>query len=170
MMSMDDLRFAIRRLVKQPGATIASIVTLACAIGAAVAASSLLSALLLHPLPVTDPDRLVVIGWQQVSPAHSSGSGQMHNEHICPVFPAVQSSGIFAEVAAGGSASALVVVDGASKNRPIYFASHDFFETIGVRLQAGRGFARADDEPGAAPVAILSDRFWRSVLNARPDV
>ena len=59
---MDELRLAIRRLTKRPGASIVSIVTLACAIGAASATWSLLSAVLLRPLPVKDADRLVVPG------------------------------------------------------------------------------------------------------------
>ena len=60
---MDELRLAIRRLTKRPGASIVSIVTLACAIGAASATWSLLSAVLLRPLPYAAPERLVTI-WE----------------------------------------------------------------------------------------------------------
>jgi predicted permease len=171
VMALDDARFAVRRLVKQPGATVASIVTLAGAIGAAVAAASLLSAVLLHPLPITDPDTLVVVGARRMStPKPGRAPAPLQNEHIFPVYSAVRASGIFAQVAAGGSASGLVTGGGASSYRPIYFATHDFFQTIGVHLQAGRDFAPEDDKPGAAPVAVLSDRFWRRAFNANLDV
>lgn len=171
MISMDDLRFAVRRLAKHPSPTVASIVTLACALGAGVAASSLLSAVLLHPLPVREPDRLVVVGARRVSTrTPASTPGPLQNEHIYPLYPAVRSSGIFASIAAGGNSSNLVTIGGASSYRRIFFASHDFFETIGVRLQAGRGFTAADDQRGAPPVAVLSDRFWRRVLEAKPEV
>ena len=170
-MSTDDLRFAVRRLAKQPGATLASIVTLACAIGAAVAASSLLSAVLLHPLPVTDPDRLVVVGARQVSTrGPASTSGMLRNEHIYPVYPSVVSSRIFAQVAAGGSWTSLVTTAGTSSPRPIFYVSYDFFDTIGVHVRAGREFAPDDDQPGAPPLTILPDRFWKQGLNANPDV
>src|ERR1700730_18225484 len=59
---MDDIKPGLRRLMKQPGVTIASIVTLAFSIGAVAATWSLLSALFLHPLPVRDGYRLVVLG------------------------------------------------------------------------------------------------------------
>ena len=55
---MDEIKLAIRRLAKRPGPALASIVTLAGAIGSAAATWSLLSALLLHPLPVRDPGSL----------------------------------------------------------------------------------------------------------------
>jgi hypothetical protein len=66
---MAEIRLAIRRLTHRPAAAIASIVTLAGAIGAAAATWSLLSALLLHPLPVRDPASLFLVG-----EAHHSGS------------------------------------------------------------------------------------------------
>ena len=55
---LDELRFAVRRLRKDLGSTIASVAALACGIGAAVATWSLLSAVLLNPLPVVEPERL----------------------------------------------------------------------------------------------------------------
>ena len=59
---MDELRLAVRRLTKRPASTVASLATLACAIGAAAVTWSSLSAVLIHPLPVTDPQDLLVAG------------------------------------------------------------------------------------------------------------
>jgi hypothetical protein len=70
---MDDIRLAVRRLVKRPGATIASIVTLACSIGAAAATWSLLDAVLINPLPVRDAERLFVVGQARADGRQSTG-------------------------------------------------------------------------------------------------
>jgi putative ABC transport system permease protein len=171
-MTVDDLRYAVRRLAKQPAATVVSIVTLACAIGASVAAWSLLSAVLLHPLPVSAPDRLVVVGARWAPSAGAPGaSGPLGNAHLYPLYPAVQASGVFEQAAAWGRDTLLVSEGGGTSTyHPVVFATYDLFDTIGVRLQAGRGFTAEDDRPGAPPVAILSDRFWRRAFHADPGV
>src|SRR5262245_24985815 len=91
---MDELRLAVRRLVKRPAATVASVVTLACAIGAAAATWSLLSAVLLHPLPVSDPDRLLVLG------ERTGREGRLYYGFVYPFYPTVRESDIFQEVVA----------------------------------------------------------------------
>jgi putative ABC transport system permease protein len=164
-MSVDELRYAVRRLIKRPGATVASVVTLACAIGAGVAAWSLLSAVLLRPLPIPDADRLVMVGTRSTS---APPTAPWSYAHIYPLVAAVRDTGLFERLAAGGTSSPLVTVNGASTYRQVYFGTHDFFETLGVRLQAGRGFMPEDDRVGATPVAVLSDRFWRGEMKAEP--
>ena len=99
---MDELRFAVRRLMKRPGAAIVSVVTLALSIGAATATWSLLSAVLLHPLPVPAPDRLVAVG---VAPAQGTRSTTVSTAFIYPVVPAIRDSGVFRDVTFGGSQS-----------------------------------------------------------------
>jgi hypothetical protein len=59
---MDDVRLAFRWLRTRPATTLASIATLACAIGAAAVTWSALSAVLINPLPIADPARLIVVG------------------------------------------------------------------------------------------------------------
>lgn len=90
---MDEIRLAVRRLRKRPGATIASIVTLACGIGAAAATWSLLSAVLLRPLPVEDPERLVVVGQSQTD-------GRTYNAFNYPYYPHFRDTGVFEHAAA----------------------------------------------------------------------
>jgi predicted permease len=172
---LDDVRLAIRRLVKRPGASLASIVTLACAIGAATATWSLLSAVLLHPLPVTAPDRLMAVG-ARVIPRNGRPPGSPSFTHLYPTYQTVTDSGAFERVAASGSPGAnwtelvLVSPQGVPMPRVIYFASHNYFETLGVPLAVGPGFREEDDRPGAALTAVLSDRFWRTELDADPRV
>ncbi len=161
---MSDVRMAVRRLKKHPAATVAAVVTLALAIGAAAATWSLLSAVLLRPLPVAGADSLMLVGWRQ------PGASSARNSHNYPLYLLVKESGIFAGVAAGGMESLLV----GSSERPVqtyvYFASHDFFPILGVRLALGRNFTPGDDRRGASLVAVLSDRYWRRAFDSDPQV
>jgi putative ABC transport system permease protein len=50
------------------------------------------------------------------------------------------------------------------------FATHDFFHSLGVRISQGRGFTPSDDRRGAAPAAVLTDRYWRQAFGASPSV
>ena len=70
---MDELKLALRRIMKRPGASFASMVTLACGIAAGAATWSVLNQVLLHPLPIPAPDRLVFVGVQY----QSGGSGSV---------------------------------------------------------------------------------------------
>jgi len=161
VMSIDDLRFAVRRLSKRPGATFASIATLACAIGAAVATWSVLSALLLRPVPIPDPGRLVVVGMRYGT--------RVSNDGVFPVHEQVAASHVFEAVAAGGKIGNFPVV-GSSGLLSVYFATSNFLDVLGLRPETGRWFSSDEDRRGAASVAVLSDRFWRRQFEARPQV
>jgi putative ABC transport system permease protein len=166
---MDELRLALRRLTKRPGASFVSIVTLACAIGAAAATWSLLSAVLLRPLPVKDADRLVVPGtvtkFGQVS-AVSHG-------FTYTFFPLVRDARIFDGVAAEWSHALRLLTSTSAGSLPVRtavgFATYDLFDLLGVQVPLGRRFTTDDDRRGAAPVAILTDRYWRRTFDARAD-
>ena len=133
---MDELRLAIRRLTKRPGATIVSIVTLACAIGAAAATWSLLSAVLLRPLPVKDADRLVIPGTMQTM---GRAAGLVYDGFIYPNFPVFRDSGIFEQVAAEWSSPPTFPVStgGLPVRTSVGFATFDFFDVLGLRSSAG---------------------------------
>ena len=159
---LEETRLIIRRLVKRPAASFASIVTLGCGIGAGAATYSLISAVLLRPLAVEDPDRLVEVDARYTP---QSGETELYTGHIYPLFTDIRDSGVFARVAAGGLESRLVIEHGEAEQRAVYFASHNFFDVLGVRLALGRGFSEEDDRRGAAPSAVLSYRYWQQVFN-----
>ena len=168
---VDDARFAMRRLVKRPGASLASVLTLACAIGAGAATWSLLSSLLLHPLPVESPEHLVYVAQRFAD--RDGRPGRISQGHVYPLYLAVRESGVFEGIAAGGTQGLLVGSPGEGRllqPRTVYFASHDYFHTLGVRLQLGRDFTAVDDRRGAPLAVIVSDRFWRTVLKADANV
>jgi predicted permease len=166
-LSFDELRYAIRRLKKQPAATMASIVTLAAAIGVAVAAGSLLSAVLIRPLPLVRTDGLVTIGDR--STEADASTPFRYTGHTYQTYRAVSESDTFARVTAIGYWPTIVTVNGAVTLRQLGFVPANFFDTLGVHPRAGRGLLPEDDRVGARPVAVLSDLFWRRVMQAAPD-
>lgn len=164
---MQELEFAIRRLAKRPGPAFVSIVTLAGAVGTAAAAWSLLSALLLHPLPVRDRASLYIVG---SAPPAGGNTSPVRTAFIYPTYPEVRDSGAFQDVAAAwplgwGFTVAELKTPPAAQT---VFVSGNFFDLLGIRIAHGRSLTTQDDRRGAPPVAVLSDRFWRTRLNADP--
>src|SRR5262249_52096150 len=152
---------AIRRLRKDAGSTIAAVAALACAIGAAVATWSLLSAVLLKPLPVASPDQLYLVD-DAPPPGVVPWWGAAHTY---AVLQAVRESDTFDAIAAGGPALGPVLVleqGDVPQRRQVFFAAHDFFATLGISAARGRTFSEAEDRRGAPIVAVISDRYWRS--------
>jgi putative ABC transport system permease protein len=163
---MDDIKPGLRRLMKQPGVTIASIVTLAFSIGAGAATWSLLSALLLDPLPVRDADRLVVLG----TPT-SRIPGTLYEGFIYPIYPRVRDNEILESVAATWPSMGLLVGSGDQRaEAAVAFATHDLFHVLGITVPIGRTFSPEDDRRGAPIAAILSDHYWRRSFAAASDI
>lgn len=168
-MAMDDVRYAGRRLRKQPLATLASIATLAFAIGAAAATWSLISAVLLHPLRVHEPKTLFEVGYRY----RSGDTSRYTRGYTYPMATVLRDAG-FMHLATWGSIGAqsplLVKTTGDARPRSIYFASSQFLDVLGVTPAAGRFFHETEDVPGGPMVAVLSHRFWRSEFNSEPSV
>lgn len=167
LLRCDDTRHAFRRLRRHIGAAAASVAALACAIGAAVATWSLLSSVLLRPLPVEAPEQL----FQVDEPRPSMVTDRWVSSFSYPVLEAFRDSGTFAGVAAGGLQQMLVEEQGSvPQRRQVYFAAYDFFATLGISAAQGRTFTADEDRRGAPAVAVLSDRYWRTVFDADPGV
>ena len=168
---MDEFRLAVRRLSRRPAASIVSVVTVACAIGAAAATWSLLSAVLLHPLPVRDADTLVVPGTVMTLGVQAPA---VYDGFSYPRFLRYRDSRIFERVAAEWMPPPTLLATTSPGAIPasvsVGFATFDFFDTLGIAIARGRGFTASDDRRGAPPVAVLSDRYWRQAFDGRPDV
>ena len=155
------LRIAVRRLRAHPAAAVTAVVTLATSIAASAVTWSVLSAVLLHPLPVRAPDTLVVVGLR-----HDRGRA-VNEAQLYPLYQTIRATKIFSGLAAGGDGGMLRVdANGTTQLRSISFASFDYFQTLGVALALGNGFTSEDDRRGAPLTAVLSDRMWRSTFGA----
>jgi len=160
---IQDLKFGLRMLAKNPGFTGVAVLTLALGIGATVAIFSVVYGVLLRPLPYFQPDRLLAL--------HEVNSHGGHMNFADPNFEDVRASsqtldGV-AEYAAG-----LESVAGASEPTRTMTASvsRDFFPMLRVQPVLGRGFAPEEQRFGAAPVALVSYAYWKQYLGGASDL
>jgi predicted permease len=171
---MQDLRYALRQLRRSPGFTAVAVVSLAFGIGANAAIFSLLEQILLRPIPVHAPDRLVNLS----SPGPASGSVSCGQAGSCdtvfsyPMFRDLERAqepftGIAAHRFFGANlATGEQTVPGAG-----VFVSGSYFPVLGVQPALGRLLSTQDDQAvGGEPVAVLSHRFWEARMGADPGV
>ena len=161
-MPVNDLRFALRSLVKSRGFAAAAIVALALGIGANTAIFSVVNAVFLRPLPYPDAQQLVEI-------AESRGSG-LSSVSYPNYLDWRKQAGAFTSMAATIVYDATLEVSQAAERVPVGYVGADFFRVFGTKPLLGRGFRSEDDTKGAVPVAILTHRAWQSRFGADPNV
>src|SRR4051812_41997512 len=170
-----DLRFAARTLIRSPGFTLVAVVTLALGIGANTAIFTLFDAVLLRPLPVREPSRLVLFSDDDGEGA-SSGSPPTGRwiEFSTEVYRHLAGSNHdaslgFASLAAVRSGETTVLVrQGAAQPQraQAHLVSGNYFDTMGAAIARGRALTADDDRTGAAPAAVVSDLFWQKTLHS----
>ncbi len=161
---LHDVRYAIRTLRKSPGFTAVAVLTLALGIGATTAVFSLVNGVLLHELPVKDPQRLVTISSQSaISQGRPAGNGWSY-----PMWSRLHDrqqafDGVFAWMPAALN----IATHGDMQIVAGLITTSDFFKTLGVPAARGRTFTAGDDRRGGGPdgpVAVVSDAFWQDRL------
>ena len=157
-----DLRYAARMLLKQPGFTLVAILTLALGIGANTAIFSLIHAVLLRPLAYPESERLVRV-WGH---APERGRDMAQAPLSYPRFEAIRDGQeVFEEIAATSGGGFTLTGHGEPEQVIGGYASARLFETLRVRPVLGRGFLPEEDKPGGAHVAIVSYPFWQKHFN-----
>jgi predicted permease len=160
---LQDVRYALRQLRKSPGFTTVAVLTLALGTGANTALFSVINGVLLNPLPFPQPDQLVTL--HESKPNFDQGSISYPNfrdwQKDNHTFSAIAVSRPYAVSLTGVGEAEQVDND---------FISSDFFTVLGVKPLLGRTFAPGEDEIGAAPVALVSEGFWKRKLGGAPDV
>jgi putative ABC transport system permease protein len=157
-----DVRFASRMLRRSPGFAVVAILTLALGVGATTAIFSVVHAVLLNPLLMQQPQRVVLLReqWRDLFGAVSVGN-----------FTAVRRQGTsFANLCASSDASFNLATQDAPVRVQGALATADCFAMFGVPPIAGRFFTGDEDQPGRGQVALISERLWRSRLGADPTV
>ncbi len=164
---LQDLRYALRMLVKNPVFTSAAVITLALGIGLNAATFSAVNGLLLRPLPgAKDPDRLVQL--------YRAWPGMEYGSNSIPHYQDLRdrTGEAFESVAAYNFAPMSVSADGRSERIMGMMVSANFFQTYGVTPVLGRAFIPGEESvgPGAHPVAILGNGFWEERFGGDPTV
>ena len=154
---LQDIRYGIRSLLKQPAFTAIAIITIALGIGANTAIFSVVNAVILRPLPYPDADKLVML-WST-----TPKDGNQEQPFSFADFNDVRAQAkSFSNIAA---ASPLwnFTLTGGGEPEPIQglFVSQNLFEMLGARPAIGRTFLPDDDRQGANPVVVISHALWQ---------
>jgi predicted permease len=164
-----DLRFTLRSFRKTPSFTITAVLSLMLGIGATTAIYSLVDQVLLHALPVRQPDRLVLIDWKGDQVANGFGSWNLMSYPICRDLDQQKQffDGVFCR------ALTIVNLSTGSDSRPATaeVISGNYFPVLGVGPALGEVLTSDDDrQPDANPVAVISYDFWKTQLGGAADV
>ncbi len=177
-----DVMFAGRMLRKNPGFTVIAMLSLAIGIGANTAIFSLLNAVLLRSLPVRNPHELRVVNWvgrnPEVSNYTGSGMGRTgagltySGSFSYPVYRDFRDRGSgFAEVFAFFPLSNVTAIArGQAGAAGGLMVSGNFFSGYGAQTLIGRPICPTDDQPAAAPVTVITYRYWERGFSLDPGV
>jgi predicted permease len=160
-----DLRFAVSSLARTPGLAFAVILTLALGIGANAAIFTLVRGVLLRPLVNRDEDRLIYI--RQSAPGIGAENDRFSVPEIQDLRASVKSIGEFGDFSTTG-----FTMIGLGEPREVRagVVGGSYFEVMGLRPVLGRLLDMRDDGPNAAGAAVLTYRFWTTVLHSDPSV
>src|SRR5438105_4155067 len=172
-----DFRYALRRLRMAPTFTIAAVLTLALGIGATTSIFTLVHAVLLKSLPVTNPGELYRLGKE--SRCCYWGGYTQAKEFSLVSYDLYKhfrdNTKGFAELAAFSAVEPLFGVrrSGSSETAQSYpgeFVSGNYFNMFGIRAFAGRALTIRDDQPGSPPAVVMSYALWREKYASDPSV
>jgi predicted permease len=164
---LQDLRYAVRSLVKARGVAAVAILTLVIGIGATTAVFTVLSALLLHPLPYRQPDRLVLLWGNTVRNGVTERRGGSY-----PDFRDWRSqSSSFESMAAFWNGDTILTGQTESERLLSEVVSANYFDLLGVRPFLGRTFVSEEDQPSSSsPTVLLSYGLWQRRFGSDPAI
>ena len=160
-----NLRFAVRQLLRNPGFTATVILTLALSIGANTAIFSIVNALMLKNPPYPQPERMGTLFQRTQGPNPADERRWIDGtqwEQLRDNVPSLTSS-VFAALASGANLE--------SSSKQIAYihngrVSQHYFDVLGIHPAIGRNFSQTEDAPSGPKAAILSYELWRTTFNA----
>ncbi|HET7220688.1 MAG TPA: ABC transporter permease [Vicinamibacterales bacterium] len=162
---LQDFRYALRTLRRSPASTLVIVASLAIGIGANTAIFSVVNALLLKPLPYPDPERLAIL-WLRSPGINIPQDWPSPGQYID-----VQTENrSFQEMSISQGRSGTLLGFEQPERVEALLTSSSLFHLLGARPLHGRLLLPEEDQPGKAPVVILSYGFWNRVFNADPSV
>src|SRR5215813_7661139 len=163
---MQDVRYGLRMLIKNPGFTAVAVLTLALGIGINAAVFSVVDSFLLRPLPVGDPKQITILDFPQKQgfalPLFSIPDYRDLRDQTTNVF-----SGMFSYLSRFDGLS----VNGKAERIRTNYISGNFFSTLGIKPALGRFILPSEGEtPGADPVMVLSYTYWKGRFGGDPEI
>jgi predicted permease len=159
---IQDLKYGLRMLAKNPGFTAVAIITLALGIGANTALFSVVNGVLLNPLRYAEPGRLVAVYSRDATFNRSSTSYPNFLDWV-------RDNRSFSALAAYRQDDFNLTGMGEAERVPVEMISASFFPALGVKPVMGRPFLPEEDQVGAAPVALISEGLWKRKLGSSPE-
>jgi len=161
-----DVLYGVRMLRKSPAFTMIAVLTLALGIGANTAIFSLVNWLLLRPLPVTHPEQISVLAYQQ-------RHGNSQNQFSVPDYRVIrsQASSVFSDVAAYHIGLDGLSTNGRAERIMTYYVTGNFFRTLDMQPALGRLFLPEEGENvDSDPVIVLGYPYWQKRFGGQPDI
>ena len=163
-----DLRYAVRALFKNPGFTIAVVVTLALGIAVNATMFSLVSAFLLRRPVVHEPDRVAVITSINPAPLFLPDTNPVSAPNY---FAWREANDVFSDASAANENRAVsLTAQGKPESLPAAAVSSNYFNVLGVAAHLGRTFSEGEDQPGRDHVVILSHELWQRRFGSNSSV
>ena len=159
-----DLRYAVRTLARTPGFVAVTLLTLMLGIGANLAIFTVVHAVLLRPLPIQEPDRVVRI-FDDLTGAGARDAGMS-----VPEMQDLEKSGIFSQISAIWPISCALGGADHVERIELLGTSHNYFELLGVKPALGTTYTQKDWTPGFYDGVVISDALWRRQFGADPKV
>jgi len=166
-----DLRYAARTFRRNPLFAAFVIITLGLGIGANTTVFTIIDTLLLDPLPVDQPSDLVAIGSEQRTAGEQGGT--MMPVSYADVADYRAGATVFASTAAYTKLRVLTWQTAGASRQALFgeFVTPNFFDTLGVRMVAGRALSSSvDGRPDAPPVAVMNYGTWQRRFGGAPDI
>jgi predicted permease len=165
---LHDFRYGVRLMLRSPATTTVAVLSLALGIGANTTIFTVVNAVLLNPLPLRDASRLMSVYTTDQRAGPFGAFAQMSR----PNFEDLRAKN---DTFAGMVAAAFAPMNLSGRGEPEQvfgqIVTGDYFDVLGATMTLGRGFrGAADDQPGTAPVAVLSHGLWQRRFGGRTDI
>ena len=162
---LQDVRYGIRTLARQPGFALTAILTLALGIGATTAIFSVVNAVVLRPLPFADADRVMAL--MNFYTNTQTQGGTVSSPDFADWREQNRS---FDALAYFGSAETSVTIDGATDYATVTWVTTDFFRVFGAGASLGRMWTSEEGRRGGPQSVLITDAYWRRQFGGDPKV
>src|SRR5262245_58092630 len=161
---LQDLRYGVRMLLKNPVFTSIAIITLALGIGANTAIFSVVNAVLLRALPFNEPERLVRLSSVRVNDPNSRISVS-----YADFLDWQKETSIFAHAACYSGGNAVLTLGEEPERIRTALVTEEFFDALGAPMRLGRAFT-AEESKSGSPVVVISYGLWQRRFGADPNI
>jgi predicted permease len=162
---VQDLRYALRMVLKSPGFTMVAVLTLALGIGANVAVFSVVYAVLLRPLPFPHPEQLVRV-FDDLRGTSEQDVGMSAPE----LWDLQDRSGVFQDISAVAPGNSAIGGGDRTVRAESLVTSPDYFALLGAKPQLGRVYTAQDGVPGFMEPVVISNGFWSRYYGSDPKI